>query len=260
MEHSSYAYLLQLNMESELNLPESEDESKKSSINGLPNELSSISDFESATVSAGQSFSGNSESLRMTKELLTQHFTLNRERLWRTVQVRMDQRLYGRVDPDDVLQEAYLDAMKRVGHFAEEVSYTPFVWLRLIVGQTLINVHRRHIKAKMRDASKEKSIDGGLKFQLSATSQSLAFQLAMSQTSPSQAAIRVEEVEKLSSAIDELSDIDREVLTLRHFEELSNKEVAEMLEIDVKAASIRYVRAIQRLKKCLGNQQFEFPG
>ena len=88
------------------------------------------------------------DSYRMTKELLTEEFTANRERLWRTVQVRMDSRLYGRVDPDDVLQEAYMDAMKRVGHFAEELNYSPFVWLRLIVGQTLINVHRRHIKPK----------------------------------------------------------------------------------------------------------------
>ena len=149
------------------------------------------------------------DSYRMTKELLTDEFTANRERLWRTVQVRMDPRLYGRVDPDDVLQEAYMDAMKRVGHFAEELTYSPFVWLRLIVGQTLINVHRRHIKAKKRDASMERSIEGGMRFRMSATSQTLAMQLAMSQTSPSQAAIRTEEVERLSRAIDAVTDIDR---------------------------------------------------
>ncbi len=202
----------------------------------------------------------SSDSIRMTKELLTHHFSENRDRLWRTVQMRMDQRLYGRVDPDDVLQEAYMDAMKRVSHFAEEVNFTPFVWLRLIVGQTLINVHRRHLKTKMRDASKEKSIDGGLKFQMSSTSQSFAMQLALSQTSPSQAVIRSEEIEKLAAAIETLTDVDREILTLRHFEELSNKEVAELLEIEPKAASIRYVRAIQRLQKCLGGQSFQWNG
>ena len=200
------------------------------------------------------------DSIRMTKALLTDHFTKHRDRLWRTVQIRMDQRLYGRVDPDDVLQEAYMDAMKRVGHFAEEISFTPFVWLRLIVGQTLINVHRRHLKTKMRDASMERSLDGGLKFQMSTSSQTLAIQLAMSQTSPSQAVIRTEEIEKLSAAIETLTDVDREILTLRHFEELSNKEVAELLEIEPKAASIRYVRAIQRLQKCFGNQSFKWPG
>lgn len=199
------------------------------------------------------------ESLRMTKQLLTDEFSQHRERLWRTVQVRMDPRLYGRVDPDDVLQEAYMDAMKRVGHFAEELSYSPFVWLRLIVGQTLINVHRRHIGAKKRDATREKSRSkGGLRFEYSATSQSIALQLAGNQTSPSQAAVRSEMVEDLSSSLESLSEIDREILTLRHFEDLSNKEVAELLGIEQKAASIRYVRAVKRLKSCMEKGSFKW--
>ncbi len=198
-------------------------------------------------------------SIRMTKKLLTDEFTLHRERLWRTVQVRMDARLYGRVDPDDVLQEAYLDAMKRVGHFAEELSYSPFVWLRLIVGQTLINVHRRHISAQKRDASKERSVAQSLKHQVNASSKVLAIQLAGDQTSPSQAAIRHEMVDELTEALDTLAEIDREILTLRHFEDLSNKEVAELLGIEQKAASIRYVRAVQRLKKSITNRQFDLP-
>lgn len=192
-----------------------------------------------------------SETIRMTKQMLTEEFSQHRPRLWRTVQVRMDPRLYGRVDPDDVLQEAYMDAMKRVGHFAEELSYSPFVWLRLIVGQTLINIHRRHIGAKKRDVSREKSNGGRLRFEFSATSQTIAMQLAGNQTSPSQAAIRSELVEELAISLESLSEIDREILTLRHFEDLSNKEVAELLGIEQKAASIRYVRAVQRLKKCM---------
>ena len=199
------------------------------------------------------------EKIRMTKELLTKEFTLHRERLWRTVHTRMDSRLYGRVDPDDVLQEAYLDAMKRVKHFAEELNYSPFVWLRLIVGQTLINIHRRHIGAKKRNATLERSVDQGLKFQLSATSKAMAIQLAGNHTSPSQAAIRCEMVEELATSLDELSEIDREVLTLRHFEDMSNTEVAELLGIEQKAASIRYVRAVQRLKKCMDRRQINWP-
>ena len=200
------------------------------------------------------------EVIRMTKQLLTEQFTLHRDRLWRAVHVRMDPRLCGRVDPDDILQEAYLDAMKRVGHFAEESNYTPFVWLRLIVGQTLINVHRRHITAKKRDASRERSrVKNGLKFELSATSQTIATQLAASQTSPSQAAIRTEEVKELATALESLSDIDREIITLRHFEDMTNTEVAELLQIEQKAASIRYVRAVQRLKKCMADQPFQWP-
>ncbi|MFK7769836.1 MAG: sigma-70 family RNA polymerase sigma factor [Mariniblastus sp.] len=196
----------------------------------------------------------------MTKEYLTEQFTVHRERLWRTVQIRMDTRLYGRVDPDDVLQEAYLDAMKRIGHFAEELSYSPFVWLRLIVCQTLINVHRRHIGTQKRDATRERAMQGGLGFQMSATTQTIAFQLAANQTSPSQAAVKAEVVEELATRLDLLTEIDREVLTLRHFEDLSNKEVAELLQIDQKTASIRYVRAVQRLKKCMDKANYDWTG
>ncbi len=199
------------------------------------------------------------EVIRMTKQLLTEQFTLHRDRLWRAIHVRMDPRLCGRVDPDDILQEAYLDAMKRVGHFAEDSNYTPFVWLRLIVGQTLINVHRRHITVKKRDASRERSRSKGLKFEYSATSQTIASQLAANQTSPSQAAIRTEQVQELATALESLSEIDREIITLRHFEDMSNTEVAEILNIEQKASSIRYVRAIQRLKKCMANQPFRWP-
>ncbi|MFT7632578.1 MAG: RNA polymerase sigma-70 factor (ECF subfamily), partial [Mariniblastus sp.] len=200
-----------------------------------------------------------SKQLRMTKQMLTEEFTAHRERLWRTVHIRMDPRLYGRVDPDDVLQEAYLDAMKRVGHFAEELKYSPFVWLRLIVGQTLINVHRRHIGAQKRDASKERSVNQALKFQMNATSRLMAVQLAGEQTSPSQAAMRSEWVEELTEALETMAEVDREVLTLRHFEDLSNKEVAELLGIEQKAASIRYVRAVQRLKKYMDKAQMNWP-
>ena len=199
------------------------------------------------------------EKTRMTKELLTREFTLHRERLWRTVHTRMDPRLYGRVDPDDVLQEAYLDAMKRVKHFAEELSFSPFVWLRLIVGQTLINVHRRHIGAKKRDASVERSVNQGLNFQINATSKAMAIQLAANHTSPSQAAMNNELVETLATALETMSEIDREILTLRHFEDMSNSEVAQLLGIEQKAASIRYVRAVQRLKQCMENEQLNWP-
>lgn len=199
-------------------------------------------------------------SLRMTRDLLSVEFTKHRERLWRAVHTRMDPRLYGRVDPDDVLQEAYLDAMKRVKHFAEELTYTPFVWLRLIVGQTLINVHRRHLGAKKRSAAMEKSMNQKLNYQFSATSKAIALQLAGNQTSPSNAASRNESILELGNALETLSDIDREILTLRHFEDLSNKEVAALLSIEPKASSIRYVRAVQRLKKCMDKTSgFDLP-
>ena len=182
-------------------------------------------------------------------EALAELFSQHRERLWRMVHFRLDQRLQGRVDTEDVLQEAYLAAAKRVHHFTEESSTSFFVWLRMIVMQTLIEVHRRHLGAQMRDAGRELAIRG---YRYSpTTSVSMVARLVGHLTSPSQAALRAEVSEQLEAALETMDPIDREVLALRHFEELTNSEVAEVLDIQQKAASIRYVRAIKRLKGIL---------
>jgi RNA polymerase sigma-70 factor (ECF subfamily) len=191
---------------------------------------------------------GDSDALA---ELLSMH----RERLHRIIRFRIDGRLQGRVDPDDVLQEAYLAAAQRLQHFATR-DMSAFVWLRLIVGQTLIDIHRRHIGAKARDAGREVPIHGFGGGAVT-SSASLAQALMGSITSPSQAIVRDELAVQLAEVIDKLEPIDREILALRHFEELSNQEVAEVLEIQQKAASIRYIRALKRLKSKLnGNPDF----
>ncbi len=176
-------------------------------------------------------------------------FSLNRERLWRMVNFRLDQRLRGRVDADDVLQDAYLDAAQRIDHYLNNASMSFFVWLRQIVLQTMIDLHRQHLGAQMRNAAREVSLHGAAYPQ--ATSISLAAHLLGNLTSPSGAAMREEVSIQLEKALDSMSEIDREILALRHFEELTNSEVAEVLNIQQKAASIRYVRAIARLKDIL---------
>ena len=178
---------------------------------------------------------------------LAQLLSLHRDRLWRIVHFRMDRRLIGRVDADDILQNAFVEASKRIHHFADQDQYSPFVWLRMIVGQTLIDAHRRHIGAQQRDASREAN-------QFSpTTSMSMTDFLAGRNSTPSQAAMRGEEKTKLHDAVESMDEIDREVLALRHFEELTNSETAEVLQITQKAASIRYVRALARLKKLLSD-------
>jgi RNA polymerase sigma-70 factor (ECF subfamily) len=159
----------------------------------------------------------------------------------------MDRRLRGRLDPDDVLQEGYLAAAKRLDHYQSSVS--PFIWLRGIMIQTLIDLHRRHLGAQKRDAARDVQL-GGTGYP-EATSTSVAFQLAGDFTSPSQAFMRAEMFEMVEGAIAEMKPMDREVLALRHFEELSNAEAAEVLGIGVNAASNRYVRALQRLQDLL---------
>lgn len=181
---------------------------------------------------------------------LAEFFSRHRERLWRMVNFRLDRRLSGRVDADDVLQEAYLDAAQRIGHYVGDPSKSFFIWLRLVVGQTLVDVHRRHLGAQKRDANREVSIQPRFS---QATSVSLSFHLLAHLTSPSQAAVRAEMSQLVEQALDGMNPIDREVLALRHFEELTNAEVAEELGIEQKAASIRYVRAIARLKGVLSH-------
>ena len=180
---------------------------------------------------------------------LAELFAMHRERLWRMVDFRLDRRLVGRLDPDDVLQESYVAAQQRLDHFRTRQTMAGFVWLRLIVGQTLVDAHRRHLGAQGRDAGRERSL-GGFSYPQT-TSASLAIHLVGHLTSPSQAAVRAEAYERLERAIAQMEPVDQEVLALRHFEELTNSEVAEVLGIQQKAASIRYVRAVRRLRELL---------
>jgi RNA polymerase sigma-70 factor (ECF subfamily) len=165
------------------------------------------------------------------------------------VSFRLAEPLRARLGPDDVLQEAFLDASRRLGHYRDCPDHSPFVWLRMVVNQTLIDLHRRHLGAQRRDAGREVAIWSSPFAQ--ATSASVALQLIGAFTSPSQATAKAEVLGLVEQAIEQMDPIDREILALRHFEELTNAEVAETLGIEQKAASIRYVRALKRLKEIL---------
>jgi RNA polymerase sigma-70 factor (subfamily 1) len=124
-----------------------------------------------------------------------------------------------------------------------------YLWLRLITAERLLILHRHHLGAKMRDAGQEVSLyRGGLS---PASTHSLANLLLGRMTSPSEAAVRAERQMRLQEALNQMEPIDREVLALRHFEELSNNEVAVVLELSKSAASNRYLRALKRLKDIL---------
>jgi len=172
-------------------------------------------------------------------------FAEHRDRLRRMVELRIDHRLKGRVAPSDVLQEAYIDALKRVPHYFAKPDQSFFGWLRLVVGQRLADVHREHLGAAKRDAGREVGLAPA------ADSGCLAGFLAGHLTSPSGAAQRAEAVLGVERALDQLDPTDREILALRHFEELSNGETAEALGIQPAAASKRYVRALARLKQLI---------
>jgi RNA polymerase sigma-70 factor, ECF subfamily len=182
-------------------------------------------------------------------QALAELFTHYRPRLRQMVKLRLDRRLQQRVDPSDVLQEAYIDMARRLSEYAQDPALPLFLWMRLLTGQRLIDVHRRHLGARMRDARQEVSLHQGAMPQ--ASSVSLAEKLLGQITSTSGVAERAELQVLLQEALNGMDPIDREVLALRHFEMLSNAECAQVLDISQKAASNRYIRAIQRLKDVL---------
>jgi len=173
-------------------------------------------------------------------------FERHRDRLERMVRLRMDSRLQGRVDPADILQDAYLAVHGKFPHYSADPRMPFFLWLRLEVGQKLVDVHRFHLGTKMRDAGQEVSLHRGALPQV--TSLSLAEHLLGKLTSASQTAMRVELKLRVQEALNSMDPHDREMLILRHFEELSNAAAAQVLGIKPSAAINRYVRALKRLK------------
>ena len=180
---------------------------------------------------------------------LAELFQQQRGRLEQMVRLRLDRRLQGRLDPADVLQEAYLDVARRFPEYAADPALPFYVWLRMITGQRLVDLHRRHLGARMRDAGLEVSLYRGDCPR--ASSASLAELLLGRLTTASRAAIRAETQLRVQEALNAMDAIDREVLVLRHFEMLSNEETAQVLGLKPSAASNRHMRALKRLKEVL---------
>jgi RNA polymerase sigma-70 factor (ECF subfamily) len=181
-------------------------------------------------------------------------FARHRDRLRRMVQLRLDRRLQGRIDPSDVLQDAYLEVARCLADYLRDPQLPFFLWLRFLTGKKLQALHRHHLGTRARDAGREVSLHHGALPQ--ASSVSLAAQLLGRYTTPSQAAVRAEVQLRVQEALNAMEPIDREVLALRHFEQLSNAETAQVLGLSENAASNRFVRALKRLKTILA----EVPG
>jgi RNA polymerase sigma-70 factor (ECF subfamily) len=165
------------------------------------------------------------------------------------VELRMDARLRARVDASDVLQDAYLDLARDLDSYLADPKLPPWLWLRLHVGRRLTDLHRRHLGARMRDAGMEISLYRDPLPE--ASSAALASMLLGRMTSPIEAAQRAERLLRVQEALNGLDPVDREVLALRHFEQLGRAETAEVLGISQDAAAKRYFRALKRLKDVL---------
>jgi len=183
------------------------------------------------------------------REALNALLTRHRDRLCRMVEMRLDARLQARLDASDVVQEAYVDVTARLEEYLRDPKLPLFLWLRLVVGERLVRLHRHHLGTQMRDAGREVSLYRGAL--PAASSAALAAQLLGRHTSPTQAVVRAERILRVQEALNTLDPLDREVLSLRHFEELTAAEAAKALGIEESAAAKRYFRALKRLKEIL---------
>jgi RNA polymerase sigma-70 factor (ECF subfamily) len=183
------------------------------------------------------------------QEALGELFRMHRERLLRMIRMRLHPRMRGRVDASDVFQEAQLEAFARLRDFLADRPMPFFLWLRFLAGQKVVQLHRHHLGAQRRDARREVRLRSGPMPE--ASSASLAQSLMGNITAPSRAAMRAEFRTRLEEALNMMDPVDREVLSLRHFEQLSSAEVAQELGLKESAASKRYIRGMRKLKEIL---------
>jgi RNA polymerase sigma-70 factor (ECF subfamily) len=182
-------------------------------------------------------------------QALADLFAHHRERLRRMVRLRLDWRLRPRFDSLSVLNEVYAEASRRFGEYAAQPPVKFYLWLRQLAAQTIQALHREHLGAQMWNAGQEVSLYRGALPQ--ANSVSLAAQLLGQRNLAGQAAARTDLQVRLQEALNNMEPMDRELLALRHFEELNNDEAAAALNIDPAEASIKFVRALKRLKEIL---------
>ena len=171
------------------------------------------------------------------------------ERLKRMVALRLNAHLRGRVDPSDVFQEATIQALRGLPAYLDQPELPFYLWLRWLTGRTLQGIHRQHLDVLARDARREVRL---AEMEMpAASSDTLALHLMASDTHPLEAALRAERRRRVQAALDALDTAEQEVLALRHFEELSNAETAQVLNLSEAAASKRYVRALRKIKRAL---------
>lgn len=178
-------------------------------------------------------------------DLLEQH----RAALRRMIALRLDRGVARRVDASDVVQDVLLEASKRLADYLQDPRMPFHLWLRHMALDRMIDLHRRH-HAQRRDVGRERALQAG---PLSGQSSlDLAAQLQDQELTPAAAAIRKELAARFLAALDQLEEPDREIILLRHVEQMGNSEAAEALGLAPAAAGMRYLRALRRLRTMLG--------
>ncbi len=184
-------------------------------------------------------------------QLLDRH----RKALRRMIEMRLDQRVTRRVDVSDVLQDVLIEASRRLQSYLDNPPMAFHLWIRQIARDRIIDAHRRHAVSAKRSVEREMSLTAPAK--LDQSSVELAGQLRDGDLTPAAAATQREIALQLEQAIHQLREQDREIILMRHYEQLSNLEVAQALGLTEPATSMRYLRALRRLRELLNEQNSE---
>ncbi len=175
----------------------------------------------------------------------------HRDALRKLVDHRMDRAIARRVDASDVVQDVLLEASTRLAKYLDQPTLPFHLWLRQLARDRLIDMHRRHRKAQRRSVDRERPLVS--RAHSDQSSLDLIARLADVELTPAAASIRREMQLRFIEAIEELGEDDREILQMRHFEQLTNSEAALALELTPAAAGMRHLRALRRLKVQLGD-------
>ncbi len=179
------------------------------------------------------------------ERLLARH----RESVRRMISMRLDPMLQRRLDASDIVQDVLVEAHRRLENYLKNPSMPFHLWLRHLAKDHIIDAHRKHRKAAKRSVDKEKPINSPIFSD--ASSVNLAYQLVADGATPQAQLIQAELEQRFQLAMAELSDEDREIILMRHFEQLSNQDLAKAFNITEPAASMRYLRALKKLRKKL---------
>jgi RNA polymerase sigma-70 factor (ECF subfamily) len=177
-------------------------------------------------------------------------FSKHRDFLCSVVEMRLDQRLRQRLDPSDVVQEAYADAYRRLQDFLTRRPMSFRLWLRKTTQERLIKIHQQHLEAQRRSVRREIPLPDH-------SSLALAQQLIAGDLAPSQRAAQRELATLVRQALAQLADTDREVLLMRYVEKWSNQEIGEVLNLDPDTVSKRHGRALLKLQQVLSELGIE---
>lgn len=191
---------------------------------------------------------GNSDAVN---QLLQRH----RDPIRRLVEMRLDRKVQRRVDVSDVVQDVMIEANNRLERYLDDPAMAFHLWLRQIAWDRIIDTYRRHRISAKRNMDREQSMS--VPAGSDHSTMELAVQLCDPGLTPGAVASQREIVSQVENVIEELDDQDREIILMRHYEHLSNLEIAEVLNLRPPAASMRYLRAIRRLRELLQQRQID---